>query len=324
MATWLSRVKRSSPRRRRARPAGSCGPRRCRGRSSAWSRWPSGRRGRPAAGLRRRCRRRPGRRAASASAARRRSRWLPDPDAARSSRCRAPRRTRRWRPGSRVAGRRRRPTEGGRGPAGQRSRCGPGPPARGAGPPPGPLRHVGATAGQRDGGQRVTEPGVAELGRRPGRRGPAAPPSAASTGRHAAGIGDRRTTVPARSRRRAAARGRPAGPRPAPTAPTPSTGPPGRPGRRRRPPRVPGRPPVRVRGEAPAATGTASGRRCRPRRRAAGRRSARGRPAPRPAVAPVEPVDQHRPPVDAVRLVEVWLAAVDRVVNDPVLPGRVA
>ena len=42
----------------------------------------------------------------------------------------------------------------------------------------------------------------------------------------------------------------------------------------------------------------------------------------RPAVDPVEPVDQHRPLVDAERLVEEGVAAVDRVVDDPVLAGQ--
>ena len=46
-------------------------------------------------------------------------------------------------------------------------------------------------------------------------------------------------------------------------------------------------------------------------------------PDRRPAVDPVQPVEQHRPLVDAERLVQVGVAAVDGVVDEPVLAGQV-
>ena len=46
-------------------------------------------------------------------------------------------------------------------------------------------------------------------------------------------------------------------------------------------------------------------------------------PDRRPAVDPVEPVEQHRPLVDAERLVQEGVAAVDGVVDEPVLAGQV-
>ena len=42
-----------------------------------------------------------------------------------------------------------------------------------------------------------------------------------------------------------------------------------------------------------------------------------------PAVDPVDAIDEHRPAVDAVRLGQPRLVSVDRVVDDPVLAGRV-